>query len=59
MLLVRKQVADMSLYRYPADDIDKALSSALGKTVGKIRGVTPRNDLLNANITGQLNLKLD
>ena len=24
--------------RYPADDIDKALSSALGKTVGKIRG---------------------
>ena len=23
--------------RYPADDIDKALSSALGKTVGKIR----------------------
>ncbi|AAO05070.1 hypothetical protein SE_1471 [Staphylococcus epidermidis ATCC 12228] len=24
--------------------------------VGKIRGVTPRNDLLNANITGQLNL---
>ena len=42
--------------RYPADDIDKALSSALGKTVGKIRGVTPRNDLLNANVTGQLNL---
>jgi len=24
--------------------------------VGKIRGVTPRNDLLNANIIGQLNL---
>lgn len=42
--------------RYPADDIDKALSSALGKTVGKIRGVTPRNDLLNANVTGRLNL---
>ena len=42
--------------RYPADDIDKALSSALGKTVGKIRGVTHRNDLLNANVTGQLNL---
>lgn len=42
--------------KFPADDIDKALSSALGKTVGKIRGVTPRNDLLNANVTGQLNL---
>ncbi|PTI24033.1 amidase [Staphylococcus pasteuri] len=42
--------------KYPADDIDKALSSVLGKTVGKIRGVTPRNDLLNANVTGQLNL---
>ncbi|EHJ08453.1 N-acetylmuramoyl-L-alanine amidase [Staphylococcus simiae] len=42
--------------RFPADDIDKALSSALGKTVGKIRGVTPRNDLLNVNVTGQLNL---
>lgn len=42
--------------KFPADDIDKALSSALGKTVGKIRGVTPRNDLLNANVTGQLGL---
>ena len=42
--------------KFPADNIDKALSSALGKTVGKIRGVTPRNDLLNANVTGQLGL---
>lgn len=42
--------------RFPADDIDKALSSTLDKTVGKIRGVTPRNDLLNANVTGSLNL---
>ena len=24
--------------------------------MGKIRGVTPRNDLLNANVTGQLGL---
>lgn len=42
--------------RFPADDIDKALSSALDKTVGKIRGVTPRGDLLNANVSADLNL---
>ena len=42
--------------QYPADNIDKAISSALDKTVGKIRGVTARNDLLNANVAGKLNL---
>ena len=42
--------------KFPADTIDKALHEALKQTVGTIRGVTPRNDLLNANVTGQLNL---
>ena len=42
--------------QYPADNIDKAISSALDKTVGKIKGVTARNDLLNANVAGKLNL---
>lgn len=42
--------------QWPADSIDKRLNNALKATVGTIRGVTPRNDLLNANVAGRLNL---
>lgn len=28
----------------------------LKATVGTIRGITPRNDLLNANVSGRLNI---
>ena len=42
--------------QWPADKIDKDLNNALNATVGAIRGIDPRNDLLNANVSGQLNL---
>ena len=41
---------------YPADTIDKNINNMLKATVGTIRGIDPRNDLLNANVSGRLNI---
>ena len=41
---------------YPADSIDNGIQKALKDTVGVIRGVTKRNDLLNCNVAGQINI---
>ena len=41
---------------YPADKIDKDIDAMLRRTVGTIRGIDPRNNLLNANVSGQLNI---
>ncbi|PTI38149.1 amidase [Staphylococcus succinus] len=40
--------------KWPADTVDKNLNKALKATVGTIREIDPRNDLLNANIAGRL-----
>lgn len=42
--------------QWPADKIDKDINNMLNATVGTIRGITPRNDLLNANVSGRLNM---
>ncbi|MDW4144020.1 N-acetylmuramoyl-L-alanine amidase [Staphylococcus saprophyticus] len=39
---------------WPADKIDKDINNCLKITVGTIRGIDPRNDLLNANVAGRL-----
>lgn len=39
---------------WPADKIDKDINNCLKTTVGTIRGIDPRNDLLNANVAGRL-----
>lgn len=39
---------------WPADKIDKDINNCLKATVGTIRGIDPRNDLLNANVAGRL-----
>ena len=41
---------------YPADQIDKDINNMLKATVGTIRGIDPRNDLLNANVSGRLKI---
>lgn len=41
---------------YKADSIDKGLDKALKKTVGTIRGITTRNDLLNVNVSYEMNI---
>ncbi len=41
---------------YPADSIDKGLDKALKDTVGTIRGITTRNDLLNVNVAYDMNI---
>lgn len=41
---------------YAADSIDKGLQKALEETVGTIRGITTRNDLLNANVAYDMNI---
>ena len=41
---------------FPADQIDKDINNMLKATVGTIRGIDPRNDLLNANVSGRLNI---
>ncbi|WP_239724713.1 MULTISPECIES: N-acetylmuramoyl-L-alanine amidase [unclassified Mammaliicoccus] len=41
---------------YAADSIDKGLQKALKETVGTIRGITTRNDLLNANVAYSENI---
>lgn len=40
--------------QWPADKVDKDISNCLKTTVGTIRGIDPRNDLLNANVAGRL-----
>ena len=40
--------------QWPADKIDKDIHNCLKATVGTIRGIDPRNDLLNANVAGRL-----
>lgn len=42
--------------QWPADNIDKDINNCLKATVGTIRGIDPRNDLLNANVSGRLNI---
>ncbi|PTI10683.1 amidase [Staphylococcus xylosus] len=42
--------------QWPADKIDKDINNCLKSTVGTIRGIDPRNDLLNANVSGRLNI---
>ncbi|ERF48753.1 hypothetical protein N039_12375 [Staphylococcus sp. EGD-HP3] len=42
--------------QWPADKIDKDINNCLKATVGTIRGINPRNDLLNANVSGRLNI---
>lgn len=42
--------------KYPADTIDKNIDKVLRGTVGTIRGIDPRGDLLNANVSGKLNM---
>lgn len=39
---------------WPADKIDKDINNCLKSTVGTIRNIDPRNDLLNANVAGRL-----
>ncbi|XWX29889.1 endolysin [Staphylococcus phage PG-2021_15] len=41
---------------YPADSIDNGIQKALKDTVGVIRGVTKRSDLLHCNVAGQINI---
>ncbi|WP_063410280.1 N-acetylmuramoyl-L-alanine amidase [Staphylococcus succinus] len=41
---------------WPADKIDKDIHNCLKATVGTIRGIDPRNNLLNANVSGRLNI---
>lgn len=41
---------------FKADAVDKALDKALRNSVGTIRGIDPRNNLLNANVSAQLNM---
>ena len=41
---------------YAADSIDKGLQKALEDTVGTIRGITTRNDLLNVNVAYSENI---
>lgn len=40
--------------QWPADKIDKDINNCLKATLGTIRGIDPRNDLLNANVAGRL-----
>ncbi|MBO3062704.1 N-acetylmuramoyl-L-alanine amidase [Mammaliicoccus fleurettii] len=41
---------------YAADGIDKGIQKALQDTVGTIRGITTRNDLLNVNVSYNQNI---
>lgn len=41
---------------YTADSIDKGIQKALEDTVGTIRGITTRNDLLNVNVAYNQNI---
>src|SRR5699024_3681899 len=41
---------------YAADNIDKGIQKALEDTIGTIRGITTRNDLLNVNVAYNQNI---
>lgn len=41
---------------FPPDSIDKGLQNALKGTVGTIRGVTPRTDLMHCNVANKINI---
>ena len=41
---------------YASDSIDKGIQKALDDTVGTIRGITTRNDLLNVNVSYNQNI---
>lgn len=40
--------------QWPADQIDNDINNCLKATVGTIRDIDPRNDLLNANVAGRI-----
>lgn len=42
--------------KYAADSIDKGIDKALRSTVGTIRGITTRTDLLNVNVSYDMNI---
>ncbi|EGQ3293761.1 N-acetylmuramoyl-L-alanine amidase [Staphylococcus pseudintermedius] len=42
--------------QFKADSIDNKIQSVIKSNVGQIRGVTPRNDLLNVNVSAQINV---
>lgn len=41
---------------FSADKIDKDMQNVIKENVGQIRGITPRNDLLNANVSADINI---
>ena len=41
---------------YPANIIDKNIQTALKESVGVIRGITQRNDLLNCNVANDIGI---
>ncbi|NHM93511.1 MULTISPECIES: N-acetylmuramoyl-L-alanine amidase [Staphylococcus] len=42
--------------KFNADTIDNGIQSVIKSNLGQIRGVTPRNDLLNVNVSAELNV---
>lgn len=42
--------------KFNADTIDTGIQSVIKSNLGQIRGVTPRNDLLNVNVSAELNV---
>ncbi|HAR6167696.1 TPA: CHAP domain-containing protein [Staphylococcus pseudintermedius] len=42
--------------QFKADSIDNTIQSVIKSNVGQIRGVTPRNDLLNVNVSAEINV---
>ncbi|MEW7487563.1 N-acetylmuramoyl-L-alanine amidase, partial [Staphylococcus aureus] len=38
------------------DTIDKSIQDVIKNNLGQIRGVTPRNDLLNVNVSAEINI---
>ncbi|MBO8751165.1 N-acetylmuramoyl-L-alanine amidase, partial [Staphylococcus aureus] len=42
--------------QFNADTIDKSIQDVIKNNLGQIRGVTPRNDLLNVNVSAEINI---
>lgn len=42
--------------KFNADTIDNGIQSVIKSNLGQIRGVSPRNDLLNVNVSAELNV---
>ncbi|CAC6501660.1 TPA: N-acetylmuramoyl-L-alanine amidase [Staphylococcus aureus] len=42
--------------QFNADTIDKSIQDVIKNNLGQIRGVTPRNDLLNVNVSAEINM---